>query len=395
MTLLVVVLSALAALSFGLSIWQFVAAMGFPLQVGTRCRASGPTGRSALPGLGEGAMPGVSVLKPLKGCDAETRECLRSWLTQEGPTDVEVLFGVDSKDDPVCEIVRELMREHPLCDAQLVVCGEKLGPNPKVSKLIQLARLAKHEVICATDADARVPADFLACALAPLSDPQVGLVNCFYRFANPTTFAMRWEAFAVNADFWGQVLQSAALKPMDFALGAVMITPRACLDGIGGFGALVEYLADDYELGQRIARNGARVALAPVVVDCWTGPMRFGEVWAHQLRWARTIRVCRPAPYFLSILGNATLWPVLLLLAAPSAPVAGAVATALAWRMVQGSLMERKFTGRWQIDSLWMALVKDLLQVGLWAAAFAGRQVVWRGERLRVDATGKLAGRQP
>ena len=393
--ILIVVLSALAALSFGLSIWQFAAAMRFALQVGTRCRASGPTGRSALPGSCEGAKPGVSVLKPLQGCDAETRECLRSWLTQVYPADVEVLFGVKSKDDPVCEIVRGLIKQHPKCAAQLVVCSEQLGPNPKVSKLAQLARLAKHEIICASDADVRVPEDFLARAVAPLSDPQVGLVNCFYRFANPSTFAMRWEAFAVNADFWGQVLQSVALKPMDFALGAVMIAPRVRLDAIGGFDALVDYLADDYELGQRIARNGARVALAPVVVDCWTGPMPFTEVWAHQLRWARTIRVCQPAPYFLSILGNATLWPVLLLLAAPSALVAGGVATALAWRMTAGFLTERKFTGGGRIDSLWMALVKDVLQVGLWAAAFAGRQVIWRGERLRVDAKGKLARPQP
>ena len=369
-------MSALAALSFGLSIWQFAAAMRFPLH--RRESKAGP-------------MPGVSVLKPLHGCDAETRECLRSWLTQEGPADVEVLFGVESKADPVCEIIRGLLKEHPRCAAQLVVCGERLGPNPKVSKLAQLMRLAKHEVICASDADTRVPPDFLVQAMAPLSDPRVGLVNCFYRFANPTTFGMRWEAFAVNADFWGQVLQSAALKPMDFALGAVMIAPRARLDSIGGFDALVEFLADDYELGERIARNGARVALARVVVDCWTGPLRFAEVWAHQLRWARTIRVCQPGPYFLSILGNATLWPVLLMLAAPAEPVAVAVATALGWRMTQGFLMERRFTGRGQIDSLWMALVKDVLQVGLWAAAFAGRQVVWRGERLQVAANGRLA----
>jgi len=340
-------------------------------------------------------MPSVSVLKPLQGCDGETRECLRSWLTQKSQADVEVLFGVGSKDDPVCDVVRELMREHPRCDAQLVVCAERLGPNPKVSKLAQMARLAKHEVICASDADVRVPADFLACATAPLKDPNVGLVNCFYRFANPATFAMRWEAFAVNADFWGQVLQSTALKPMDFALGAVMIAPRARLQRFGGFDVLVEFLADDYELGQRIAQSGARVALAPVVVDCWTGPMRFAEVWAHQLRWARTIRVCQPGPYFLSILGNATLWPVLLALASPPGLVTIMVGTALAWRMAQGFLMERKFTGRGRIDSLWMALVKDILQVGLWAAAFAGRQVVWRGERMRVDANGKLARHLP
>jgi ceramide glucosyltransferase len=374
--LTVVVLSAFAVLSFGLSIWQFAAAMGFPLH-----RREPRTG----------TMPGVSVLKPLCGCDAETRECLRSWLTQAAPGDVEILFGVGSKADPVCEIVRALLKQHPQCDAQLVVCAERLGPNPKVSKVAQLARLAKHEVICASDADVRVPADFLVRATAPLNDPNVGLVNCFYRFANPTTFAMRWEAFAVNADFWGQVLQSTALKPMDFALGAVMIAPRARLERIGGFDALVGFLADDYELGQRIAQSGARVALAPVIVDCWTGPMRFPEVWAHQLRWARTIRVCQPGPYFLSILGNATLWPVLLVLAAPSALVTGAVATALAWRMVQGFLMERRFTGHGRMGSLWMALVKDILQVGLWAAAFTGRQVVWRGERMRVDAKGRLA----
>ena len=123
--------------------------------------------------------------------------------------------------------------------------------------------------------------------------------------------------------------------------------------------------------------------------------MPFAEVWAHQLRWARTIRVCQPGPYFLSILGNATLWPVLLLLAAPSAIVAGGVAIALAWRMTAGFLTEREFTGGGRIDSLWMALVKDVLQVGLWAAAFAGRQVIWRGERLRVYANGKLARNQP
>jgi ceramide glucosyltransferase len=338
-----------------------------------------------------GTMPRVSVLKPLQGCDVETRECLRSWLTQSGAADVEVLFGVDSEDDPVCEMVRGLMREHPERAAKLVICAERLGPNPKVSKLAQLARVAKHEVICASDADVRVPPDFLVCATAPLNDPNVGLVNCFYRFANPTTFAMRWESFAVNADFWGQVLQSVALKPMDFALGAVMIAPRARLECIGGFDALVEFLADDYELGQRIAQSGARVALGPVVVDCWTGPMRFAEVWAHQLRWARTIRVCRPGPYFLSILGNATLWPGLLGLASHSGFGTGMVATAVAWRMAQGFLMERKFTSRGRIDSLWMALVKDILQVGLWAAAFAGRQVLWRGERMRVNANGRLA----
>jgi ceramide glucosyltransferase len=187
------------------------------------------------------------------------------------------------------------------------------------------------------------------------------------------------------------VLQSAALKPMDFALGAVMVTPRRQLDALGGFDALVDYLADDYELGRRTARQGARVAMCPVVVDCRTAPMRFAEVWAHQLRWARTIRVCQPGPYLLSILGNATVWPLLLALAWPSLTLRVAAGVALAWRMAQGFLLERRMAGRGRLDSLWLALVKDLLQIGVWAAAFLGREVVWRGERFRVSADGKLA----
>ncbi len=60
--------------------------------------------------------------------------------------------------------------------------------------------------------------DFLTNFVAPLQDEKVGLVNCFYRLANPVNLAMRYEAVSVNADFWSQVLQSKSLKPMDFAL---------------------------------------------------------------------------------------------------------------------------------------------------------------------------------
>ena len=133
---------------------------------------------------------------------------------------------------------------------------------------------------------------------------------------------MQWEAIAVNADFWSQVLQSRSLKPLDFALGAVMAIRRQQLQEIGGFAPLVNCLADDYQLGNRVARHGHSIAISPVVVECWSAPMGWTDVWKHQLRWARTIRVCQPAPYFFSLLSNATLWPLLWLIVRPAAPVA-------------------------------------------------------------------------
>ena len=187
--------------------------------------------------------------------------------------------------------------------------------------------LAKHDLLVISDADVRVPPDLLANlvrlpARAALVRPP-GLACCFYRLANPATLAMRWEAIAINADFWSQVLQSRSLKPIDFALGAVMALPRSRLEEIGGFKALADCLADDYQLGNRIARRGHPIVLCPVVVDCWSAPMGWAAVWKHQLRWARTIRVCQAAPYFFSILSNATLWPLVWVAAKPAAPVFG------------------------------------------------------------------------
>ena len=369
------VLAAFAVLSLALLLWQCVVAARFPLHR----RAPEP----------ERHRP-VSLLKPLKDCDAETESCLRSWLTQDYAGTVEVLFGVADSSDPVCALVTRLIGEHPRCDARLILCSKQLGPNAKVSSLVHLAREAKHELLGISDADVWAPEDFLANALASFRDPNLGLVNAFYRFANPLNVAMRWEAFAINADFWSQVLQSASLKPMDFALGAAMFTTRRHLDGIGGFGSIVDYLADDYELGHRIHANGGRIELSPIVVECRERRMSFGEVWAHQLRWARTIRVCQPLPYFFSILSNPTLWPLLWALLALSPVSLTGAAVCLATRMACGAWLERRLTRRWHWDSCLMAPVKDLLQLPIWALAFTGRHVLWRGERLRVTDGGRL-----
>jgi ceramide glucosyltransferase len=375
---LAVILAVLATLSLGLTLWQVVVAWRFPLHRRiTETRF----------------MPAVTILKPLKGCDSETAECLRSWFSQHYAGPVQILFGVASSDDPVCSIVRRLIEEHPSVPAQLVICDEKLGTNAKVAKLAQLERLARHEVLCVSDADVWVPSDYLANAVAPLRRIGVGLVNSLYRFARPAGFAMRWEAFAVNADFWSQVLQSLSLQPMDFGLGAAMVMPRRQLERIGGFAALADHLADDYQLGQLVSQGGGCVELCPVVVECRTAPMTFLEVCSHQLRWARTIRVCRPVAFVFTVFSIAAIWPVLWLVAQPSVTsVVGAI-TCLAIRGVAGIYLECRMTGLFQWSSAAWALVKDALQLGIWALATTGRRVVWRGVDYRVEPGGRLVKR--
>ena len=380
------ILGALAILSFILMLWQWLAARRFPLH-------QQPADLSFA--------PAITLLKPIKGCDQHTEACLRSWFIQEYPGEIQVLFAVAEANDPACPVIQKLLREFPRHDAQLIVCLERLGANAKVSKLAQLEAHVKHEVIVISDADVKVPADLLANAVAPLRDERVGLVNCFYQVANPATLAMRLEAVAVNADFWSQVLQSQSLKPLDFALGAVMVTRRKQLAEIGGFRALVDCLADDYQLGHRIAQRGHRIVLCPVVVECWDSAMGWGAVWRHQLRWARTIRVCQPLPYFFSILNNATVWPLLWLASAGlvvqslNVSVVMMVATlAVAARMLAAfDLAWRLTRSRQRLCDLWLVPVKDLFQLATWAAAFLGNTIEWRGERYRLRGDGTLAKR--
>jgi ceramide glucosyltransferase len=372
--------AALAWLSVALALWQWVAARRFPLHRRV-------TDLSFAPAL--------TLLKPLKGGDATTVESLQSWFNQHYTGQIQILFGVADVSDPVCKIVRELIEKNPGRDAQLVVCAESPGANGKVSTLIQLERLVKHPLILVSDADVRVPPDFLANVVAPLRDPQTGLVNCFYRLANPATTAMRCEAVAINADFWSQVLQSTNLKPLNYALGAAMLTRRKLLEEIGGFAALVNCLADDYQLGHRIAQNGHRIALCPVVVECWDAPMNWYGVWKHQLRWARTIRVCQPVPYFFSILSNATLWPLLWLIASfVWSKTFYFPLIALACLLIRIGLaknLQRRFTpGDNNLAPPWLVPVKDLLQAAVWLGAFLGNTVEWRGQKMRLRRDGTL-----
>jgi ceramide glucosyltransferase len=456
-------LGSLAVLSLLLTLWQWLVAHRFPLHsrsTAIPADAHAPP-RSPLPAPTLFAPP-ITLLKPLKGADRTTESCLRSWFSQDYPGLVQILFGVASADDPVCAIVRGLLQEFPARDAQLLICGPLLGANLKVSKLAQLERLAKHDLVLISDADVRVSPDFLANVVAPFEETSalfatpvnapvgspetaktakrlgvrqspaalsahqeagrglafdaggplesgrglphsktlraargtLGLVTCFYRLANPTTLAMQWEAVAVNADFWSQVLQAQSLRPIDFALGAVMLTRRSCLAQIGGFAALADCLADDYQLGHRLVGRGFRIALCPVVVECWAEPMGWTTVWKHQLRWARTIRVCQPLPYFFSILSNPTLWPLLWLAAFHGKLQLAFALTSCAVRLLTAAHLHRRLQGASSSfsysSSTWLPLLKDLLQAAIWLLAFLGNRVEWRGQKMRIRPDGTL-----
>ncbi len=368
-------LAALAALSALLMLWQWAAGVCFPLDR----RRPAPA-----------RQPFVSVLKPVKGNDPGTAEALESWVRQAYGGEWEILFGADRADDPAVPVVEAILARHPGARARLVVCSADLGANGKISSLIQMARKARGECLVLSDADARAPEDLLTQMIALLEEPGVGLVHCLYRLTGATTTATRWEAFMVNADFWSQVLQNRTLGPLRYGLGASMALRRADLEAIGGFGPLANVLADDHELGRRLVAHGRRTRLCPVVVDCLQAPSGWRGSWQHQLRWAVTIRACKPLPFASSILANGTLWPLLWLGSSRSMSVCVVAGGMIVLRIMQALHLHARFTRRRGEARWWMPPLKDLLQVALWAGAFLCRHVRWRDRRFRVTRDGRL-----
>src|SRR5438067_1505611 len=228
--------------------------------------------------------PPVSILKPLRGTDPEIYESFRSHCLQDY-SDYEIIFGVSDANDDAVPLVEQLRREFPERNIRLMVCPEVLGTNMKVSNLIQMLAEAKHEYVIVNDSDIRVLKDYLCRVMAPFASSNVGVVTCMYRGQASATLGSKLEAIGISTEFHPGVLAARQLEGgIHFALGSTLAFSRASLAAIGGLEPLVDYLADDFELGRRASDAGFRVELSPVVVDTHLPAYSFAEFLEHQLR---------------------------------------------------------------------------------------------------------------
>jgi ceramide glucosyltransferase len=331
-------------------------------------------------------LPPVSILKPLKGIDPEIYQSFRSHCLQDYP-EYEIIFGVSDPNDPAIASVKALKQEFPQHKIQLLVCPQILGANVKVSNLVQMLPVARYEHLIVNDSDIRVDADYLQRVVAPLSDPQLGLVTCLYRGVAAQTLGSRLESLGISTDFSAGVLAARQLEGgIRFGLGSTLAFRRSDLERIGGFRSIVDHLADDYELGLRLAALGLAVKLSDVVVETFLPPYRPAEFFAHQLRWARGVRDARAAGYFGLIFTFGILWALLALVASHGALWSwGSLAFVLLLRLSVALFVGGKILGDRRVFSdLWLIPLRDLIAVAVWLISLGGHRVTWRGERFQL-----------
>jgi ceramide glucosyltransferase len=339
-----------------------------------------------------GHTPPISILKPVKGMDADSFDNFASFCRQEYPASYQIIFAVADPADPVIPIIRCLMDEFPGVDIDLVVDAVIHGPNYKVSNLINAFPRAKHDILVVCDSDIRVSPDFLLEMAAPFADSKVGLVTSLYRSPGVRGAATAMEAMGFTTDMVPNVMVAMKLEGLSFALGAAMTVRREALGAIGGFPALADYLADDYQLGNKIHKAGWRLELSDCIVESVMPRENLATILSRQLRWSHTLRVSRPRGY----LGWGITQPFpMACLALVASGFSGAGCGAILFLYLVRSAVALVFSRCYVKDGifprwLWLLPLRDLLAFATWVLSFAGNRVSWRGNLFRLMPGGRI-----
>ncbi len=352
------------------------------------------------PDLDHDFTPGVTILKPVCGADPEAESAFSSFFNLDYPNDkLQILFGALEPDDEALELARRLKAIHPDQNIDIVLASEesaKRGLNRKVCSLLAMLPHAQHELLILCDSDMRVTPDYVRRVTAPFhpyrqKGAPVGLVTCPYKGEAARSIPSALEALGIGADFMPSVLVSRMLEGMSFALGATISLTQSVLQEIGGFESLLQELADDYLLGKRVCDAGYTVVLSDYIVEDMLGEESFQDMWSRRVRWARTVRFCRPGGYAgVFITHGFALSLLYAIVSGINIPGITIIAAALALRFLTvfytsslvGDAAPRKF---------WILLpLSDLLSSVIYLFGWCGSEVTWRGQRFRLAKGGRL-----
>jgi ceramide glucosyltransferase len=325
--------------------------------------------------------PPVSILKPVRGRDPRFYEALVSHAAQDYPG-FEIVFGVKNSDDPALQDIHRLIAAYPQVPIRVVHDAPE-APNGKAAMLIALAENARHPFLLVNDSDIVVEPGYLRTVMAGLENPRTGLVTCLYR-GRGQSFPARFEALGIATEFMPSVLVARLIGVAEFALGSTMAFRTEHLHQIGGFETIANYLADDYQLGARIHALGLQIVFADTVVETNLGDGSWSDVWKHQVRWSRTIRVSRGGGYIGAVITHTTFWCLVAALAGEF----WIAATCLAIRMAVGILTAHRVL-KAEID-WWLIPFRDLWGFAVWCAGLYGSTVEWRNQTLKLRADGQI-----
>ena len=337
--------------------------------------------------------PAVTLLKPLHGDEPGLEAGLRTFLAQDYDGSVEMRLGVQRPDDPVLPLARRLAAADPRI--RLVESGEAHGANAKVSNLVNLQGAAPlAELVVQSDSDVAVRPDYLRRLAGALAPEGVGLATCLYRGAPAgERLPARLGAMFVSYSQLPLFAVGVALGATP-AMGSTLALRRDTLEAIGGFEAVKDVLADDYEVGAKVRALGLKTVIPPMLVTHLSTESTLGELWRHELRWSRTVADLDRAGHLGSVVTHpvplALLGAALLRFSPPGLVILALALIARLWLKSRVDGVARlngagAATGPW-----WLLPVRDMMSFAVFLCALFARRVDWRGTRFHVGRDGGL-----
>ena len=344
------------------------------------------------PAISQSQRPGVTILKPLHGDEPLLEQALASFCAQDYAP-FQIVFGLHDAADPALHVIRRLRARFPHVDMAVVVDPAQHGVNRKVSNLINMAHEARHDIIVMADSDIHAAPGYLADLVGALAQPGVGLVTTLYAgFGSSPSLAARMGMSQINHSFLPGALMARGLGRQD-CLGATMALTRQTLDRVGGLHAMVHHLADDAVLGRLVAELGLTVALAHNVPATTVAEMRLVDLFAHELRWARTIQSLAPVGFALSSLQYPLFWAGLAVALTSGEPWSVAL-FGLVWLLRAGVVIGIDTTLDLAMAvPIWLLPLRDAMSVAVILTSYAGREVAWRGHVLQISSPGLAPGK--
>jgi ceramide glucosyltransferase len=337
----------------------------------------------------ESQFPAITILRPLHGSRAGLETALRSVLLQTYSGPVQLVLGLADAADPARSTVEALKQSFLSADIAIVVDPHVYGANRKISNLINMTAAAKHDLLILSDADIEVPPNWLSRVVEALSQPGAGAVSCFYSGVGSGPWA-RLAAMGISYQFLPNAVVGAVTGLAHPCFGSTIALTRQTLDEIGGFERFANSLADDYEIGRAMRATGHKLVYPPLLVKHQCAERSFGELWNHELRWARTIRTIDPLGHF----GSAVTYAVPL----------GLIGTvllgfSLSSLFVLATVVAARLFLKYRIDHIagaatgpaWLLPPRDVLSFAVFLASLFGGTVNWSGDRLHIGKGGAIS----
>jgi ceramide glucosyltransferase len=324
--------------------------------------------------------PPVSILKPFRGLDPDAYENLASFCRQDYP-DYELVLCVDPDDGKVNEMVERVKRDFPRRSIRVLPGSGRVATNDKVAKLARMVAEASHEIVVISDSDVRVRPDYLRAMVAPLEDPKVGAVTCFYVHGKVHRFIDRMQTAGMLSDFYAGILVAWQLDGIKFALGPSIATTRSRLAGFGGYAAIENRPADDLLVGRLIAEQGYEVRLLRYSVHTVSDYHSMEDLFRKRLRWIVVMRHMRPAGHFGLLFTHGLPWALLAVLVHPTLAVAAfylggyaLLRAAILWTIGARGLDQADAMKQAPLIPVW-----DAVAFVIWLVSFTQTSVRWRG----------------